>query len=44
MIPHTGGAAFDNVANTARHAFSNMTSFLEGRPLAPADIVVPPRA
>jgi len=42
VTPHVGGAAFDNVENTARHALGNLLAFVEGRPLSPLDIVVPP--
>ena len=39
--PHTGGAVFDNVENVAQHAIGNILKFLGGKPLSPADVVVP---
>jgi D-3-phosphoglycerate dehydrogenase len=44
VTPHAGGGVFDNVGNVARHAIGNMLKVLAGTPLAPQDIVVPPRA
>lgn len=41
VTPHTGGAAYDNVERTARHAFGNMQRFLAGEEIAAADVVVP---
>ncbi len=39
--PHSGGAVFDNVENVAEHAIGNILKFLCGKPLSPADVVVP---
>ena len=41
VTPHAGGGVFDNVENVARHALGNITRFLRGEPLAPADVVIP---
>jgi D-3-phosphoglycerate dehydrogenase len=41
LAPHVAGATFDNVANVARHAFRNIQRVLDGRPLPPADLVLP---
>lgn len=43
VTPHTGGAVFDNVANTARHALGNILRFIRGEEIAQADVVVPVR-
>ena len=39
LAPHVAGAAFDNVANVARHAFRNIQRVLDGEPLPPSDLV-----
>ncbi len=41
LTPHTAGSVIDNVPNVARHAFGNIETFLSGRPLGPADLVLP---
>jgi phosphoglycerate dehydrogenase-like enzyme len=40
--PHTAGSVIDLVADTARHAFTNMQSVLRGTLLPPDDVVVLP--
>jgi phosphoglycerate dehydrogenase-like enzyme len=44
FTPHTGGAVFDNVENTARHMVENVMRALSGKPVSSRDIVVPPAA
>lgn len=41
VTPHTGGAVFDNVENTARHAIGNVMRFLRGEEIASADVIIP---
>jgi len=41
VTPHTGGAAYDNVERTARHAFGNIQRFLDGEAIAAADVIIP---
>lgn len=43
LTPHTAGAVFDNVGNTARHALGNIQRYLRGEALPAADVVVAPR-
>ena len=40
VTPHMGGAVMDNVANVARHSYSNMVKVINGEPLRAADIVI----
>ena len=40
VSPHAGGGVLDNVENVARHVLGNIVRFLQGQPLAPADVVV----
>jgi D-3-phosphoglycerate dehydrogenase / 2-oxoglutarate reductase len=43
VTPHTAGSVIDLVADTARHAFTNMQSVLRGAPLPPDDFIVAPK-
>ena len=42
VTPHAAGATYENVCNVAQHCFDNIVRFVEGNPLSPADIIVPP--
>lgn len=44
VTPHAGGATFENVCNVAQHCFDNIVRFVEGKPLAAADIIIAPGA
>ena len=43
VTPHAAGATYENVCNVAQHCFDNIVRFVEGKPLSPADIIVPPQ-
>ncbi len=40
VTPHAGGGVFDNVEHVARHALGNIVRFLQGQPLAAADVIL----
>jgi phosphoglycerate dehydrogenase-like enzyme len=42
LTPHSAGSLLDDVAVLARHSFDNMQSFIVGRGIRPADLVVVP--
>lgn len=43
VTPHAAGATYENVCNVAQHCFDNIVLFNAGKPLPPADIIIPPR-
>jgi phosphoglycerate dehydrogenase-like enzyme len=43
VTPHAAGATYENVCNVAQHCFDNIVRFVEGKPLPPEDVIVPPR-
>lgn len=43
LTPHIAGSVIDHVAPMAEHAFANMRRFLNGDPIAPADLIVVPK-
>jgi phosphoglycerate dehydrogenase-like enzyme len=42
LAPHMAGSVFDNVANVARHVFTNVRRILDGTPIPAQDLVQPP--
>jgi D-3-phosphoglycerate dehydrogenase len=41
VTPHAGGGVFDNVEHVAHHVLGNIVRFLNGQPLAAADVYLP---
>lgn len=42
LTPHAAGSVMDDVPPMARHALENISRFLAGEPIRPADIIVDP--
>lgn len=42
LTPHTAGMVMDDIAPMARHSFKNITCFLNGEAITPADLIVTP--
>jgi phosphoglycerate dehydrogenase-like enzyme len=44
LTPHTAGMVMDDIVSIARHCFANITRFLDGEAITPADLVVNPKS